>query len=462
VQRCNAGYPPQVPLRPEVVSEVHSWILPYRTNFQRQSAFILLFSIAALYCVGNYYFRFPQRESVHIHANHRLAQLSPSSYPLDRVIPLVSRTNAWGLMESIDFNDRSRFNPSLLSIPIPDSDPNKNPSFAMVVRDLDNTLYVEDGDYFTGTRSISAWLLDAPEFNDKERHRNSPLGQFSINAHSHDPLDTVVTANESNFPHGTTAIVEDYCRSIAGPEDPRLFWSHLGEPLLLYNSVGAFNSIHCRHLYLVDFRTVYPALNEILPAHFRSSPIRFQNSTPLIYDGQHSLQKNWAPFTDISGQVYLHTHLIPQTIYRISPHRSTHLPDFSSPATELSILEPVVVSTSHTNCITNLLGSSLDFGDTGAATEDFEIHHATQFLEVVLCTSSEVLSGSCDEDDPRNRIYMSLFHVVHSPNQRPRYYERRVITLNAISPFEYLSISKPLMFRRAPFPKPSVTFMANR
>jgi hypothetical protein len=78
------------------------------------------------------------------------------------------------------------------------------------------------------------------------------------------------------------------------------------------------------------------------------------------------------------------------------------------------------------------------------------IHQATPFLEVVLCSSTDVRSGACNEDDPINRLYLGIFHVLHSPDQRPRYYERRVVTLRPTPPFQYYSVSKPLIYRMVP------------
>jgi hypothetical protein len=393
--------------------------------------------------------------SISIKSHFSATDSSQSQSRLGNVIPLASRTNAWGLKEDIDFVDRICFNPSLLSLPFTDSNPDNNATFVMVVRDLDNTVFVEEGNYFTGTRSISAWLLQGPQIAGNSRYRWSPMERFANQAHSFNTLETVVTADEQLFPPGTTAVVENYCRSIAGPEDPRIFWSHLGEPLLMYNSIGAFNSIHCRHIYLVDLRSVYPGLNDTL-AHNFQSPIRFRNSTPLIYPGQQGLQKNWAPFTDATGQIYVHTDLVPQRIYKIALPEN-NLPGYFSPGTELNILQPVIASSSPQNCVTKVLdlhryAGENSSGDGEKSTDDPNvlIHQSTPFLEVVLCTSTDVLSGSCDEQDPRNRIYLGIFHVLHSPDQRPRYYERRVITLNSIPPFEYISISKPLIYRMTP------------
>lgn len=74
-------------------------------------------------------------------------------------------------------------------------------------------------------------------------------------------------------------------------------------------------------------------------------------------------------------------------------------------------------------------------------------HQSTPFLEAVLCTWEDAVSGACDANDTNNRIYMSLIHVRHPFN---RYYERRVVTLNSTSPWNYVSVSKPISYCMVP------------
>jgi hypothetical protein len=187
-------------------------------------------------------------------------------------------------------------------------------------------------------------------------------------------------------------------------------------------------------MYIVDLRSVYPILRDSLSDI--DAPTRFRESVPLIYANQTRLQKNWSPFTNAAGEVFLHTDLIPQTIYKLSTGDAA--PTFSSSAADLARLELVVKSTVDRNCITMAVNPD-DNPDTNV-----EIHQSTPFLEVVLCTSDAVRSGACDPKKPENRLYMSLFHVLH--NQSRRFYEPRIVTLSSTEPFEYVSVSKPLMY----------------
>ena len=358
-------------------------------------------------------------------------------------VPLISRRNFWGVSEEIEFPNRSCFNPTLLNIP---SRPGKisNGSLVVVARDEDREL--GEGDNFVKPHSIIACLLNLSEDDGGTQHRWSPMGQFGNRCHSFEQLETVVHSNDTFFPKCNPSTNEHWYDHIPGPEDPRIFWSHLGEPLLIYNSIGASNSDICRQMYLVDLRSVYPILRHILSDFDEPAPIRFAESVPLSYKDQTGLQKNWTPFTNTAGEVFVHTDLIPQTIYKLAlPDNS--VPTFSSPAVDLVTLELVTKSAVFENCITLSLDrsgySSIRPGDH--SNRDIEVHQSTPFLEVVLCTSTDALSGACDVDKPENRVYMGLIHILHAPN-RPRYYERRIVTLNSSSPFQYLSVSKPLMY----------------
>lgn len=353
----------------------------------------------------------------------------------------MSRSNFWGAWENLD---RVCFNPTFLGLPFLNS--SENGQFIVVARDPDNTTFHPSGDYdyFTGTRSISGSLLGLPPSKNTTRYRWSPAKQFSRQCHTTQTLEDIVHMDEKfarEIPEEQKA-----CFLTTGPEDPRIFYSHLGEPLLLYNSIGALHSTECRHFYIVDIRSVYPVLDEILEDSGKPALIRYKQSMPVLYKNQTGLQKNWMPFSDAAGNIYVHTDLIPQAIYKLSfPTSTTNYPTFHSPDTDLVTLEPIVNSSLYQNCI--LLALDLpDYElDNSRGDQPLVIHQATPFLDVVLCFYSEVLSGACDPEDPKNRVYMGIFHVLHRRDGH-RIYERRIVTLKSSPPFEYVSISKPLMY----------------
>jgi len=387
------------------------------------------------------------RNTAKVTATHRLATLKSDIH--SEVIPLISRTNFWGAWENLDCPDRVCFNPTLLGLPFRDS--NNDGHFVVIARDPDNTTFHPSGDYghFTGTRSICGSLLELAPSKNTTRYRWSPAERFSGRCHNTQTLEDVVHMDE-RFARDIPESQKD-CFLTTGPEDPRIFYSHLGEPLLLYNSIGAAHSTQCRHFYLVDVRSVYPVLDGILDNSVNPAPIRYSHSVPVLYNNQTGLQKNWMPFSDATGNVYVHTDLIPQAIYKLSlPSGPARHPNFHSPASDLVTLEPVVKSDVYQNCILLALGLPNYELDNSLGNQPLVIHQATPFLDVVLCFYNEVLSGVCDPEDPDNRVYMGLFHVLHRGGGH-RIYERRIITLKSTPPFEYVSISKPLMYRMIPF-----------
>jgi hypothetical protein len=174
-------------------------------------------------------------------------------------------------------------------------------------------------------------------------------------------------------------------------------------------------------------------------------PIRFPHSVPLIYDGLTGVPKNWAPFTNELGEVFVHTDLIPQRIYKVNLDDEP-LPSFHSPANKLAILEPVPfdLAADQRNCMERALNES-------GGPYWLEFHQSTPMLEVVLCTSAQIRAGICDPSDPVNRVFILIVHVVHRGYEFYELsYEARLITLNSTAPHNYISVSKPLEYCATP------------
>jgi hypothetical protein len=348
----------------------------------------------------------------------------------------MSGRNYWGIVEKLEFPDQDRFNPTLLSLPFLGS--KSNATFVVLARDWSEPEEKGNGKVIDKRTIIASLLHDS--FDPSGLHPLTPSKNYHNRCQSLRDLDDLVHSDKDLFPNCNPDTFEKHFMHVSGPEDPRIFWSHLGEPLLIYNSIGAKNSVLCRHMYIVDLRSVYPLLTELLTDIPHVPPIRYSESLPLIYENQTGLQKNWSPFSNAAGELFLHTDLVPQTIYKIPTIGEA--PTFSSPAADLSWLEPVVTSTVHANCITLVLEREENV-DKGV-----RIHQATTFLEVILCTSEDVSSGACDPKKPENRLYMSLFHVGLG-NMMPAY-EPRIVTMSVLEPFEYVSVSKPLTYSMTP------------
>ena len=355
-----------------------------------------------------------------------------------RVIPLLSKLDYWGLPINISFPNRHTFNPAILALPYPGED--MNASYVVVARD-EYKFPIDEHGYMYQPRAIYGGLLHLPPISDEEnrwRLREHPQAQ----THSALLLEDLIHSHETYFPKCEPEAL-DGLGTIQGPEDARVFWSHLGEPLMIYNSVSPKHSELCRHFYIVDLRAVYPAVAAIVGDTINPPPIRFRKSVPITYAGQSGFHKNWAPFTDANGDVYIQSHIVPQTIFKL---RTESLPSFDSQPADLISLDPVLRHPQEDeNCLT-------------IAFKGFRrrrLHQSTPFLDVVLCRSEDVRSGACNPDDPNNRVYMGLMHAQYHENPMPTLYEPRIVTMNATFPFNFLSISKPLAFGMTP---PSLQF----
>ena len=283
-------------------------------------------------------------------------------------------------------------------------------------------------------RNIFAGLLHV-ETSDIER--KSALTEYpKVQTHSVELLDKLIHSEDTYFPKCEPDL-EGGLGSIQGPEDPRLFWSHLGEPLIIYQSISPTNSELCRHFYIVDLRSIYSGAADIIADTVNPPPIRFKESVPIAYAGQSGFHKNWAPFTDANGDVFIHTRLTPQTIFKLKFNSSDSLPHFDSPPPDLINLEPVVRHPQEDeNCV------SIALRGVGKR----RLHQSTPFVDVVLCRSEDVRSGLCDPDDVNNHLYMSIIHVQHQTSDFKIVYEPRIVTINSSFPFNYISISKPLVY----------------
>jgi hypothetical protein len=342
------------------------------------------------------------------------------------VIPLVSQSNFWGSWEYVEFPPRDVFNPSFLQLP---NDTVSNGSFAVVAR--------EDGPWQRG-QPASRWIvggmvdLTDSEVEEDARLRWSITTGFAVTCRNVEQLPAKPYTDDTQFPKCKDS--PNWLKGIQGPEDPRLFWSHLGEPLMIFNSISAEHAEICRHLYLTDLRNIYGPVRDLLSSLEEPAPVRFTESVPLLYPGESGVQKNWAPFSDSSGGLYFHTDLIPQTIYKLkSGNDAFKVPTFSSSAEDLEDLEIIVNATSRDNCIT--------WAANQPAFKGFRVHQSTPFLDVVFCNYADVVSGICDPNDPANRLYIGVIHVMHN-----KLYERRIVTLNSTYPWNYVSVSKPLLY----------------
>jgi hypothetical protein len=161
-----------------------------------------------------------------------------------------------------------------------------------------------------------------------------------------------------------------------------------------------------------------------------------------MYPGQYGMSKNWAAFTNAIGEVFIHTNLVPQRIYKLRITGPDDLPHYNSPATQLPIMSPLPhdpIADSR-NCLATTLNLS--------NVHKVDLHQSSPMLEVILCTSDQIDSGVCDPSNPRNRVFIMLIQLVHRGDgtYNDLSYEPRIVTLNSTAPYNYLSVSKPFVY----------------
>ncbi|POY75273.1 hypothetical protein BMF94_1643 [Rhodotorula taiwanensis] len=199
-----------------------------------------------------------------------------------------------------------------------------------------------------------------------------------------------------------------------GPEDPRLFFTDDGQPLLIYSQNGRIPNV-CRALYIIDARMVIPGLDQALQRAGWNAPIQFREQTDLIRENQFNIEKNWSPFLGENDDLFFHVSLVPQQIYKYVPNLTLRPLDPLAPA--------------H-NCLTDLLGADMN---------RVHVHHATPLLRATLCKRGECVP------DTSNTVMFGIIHVKYHPLPY-LHYVRHIVTWNTTAPYEYLSVPKPLIY----------------
>jgi hypothetical protein len=414
--------------------------LIFRVFFKILAAFAL-----ALYLAGFFdWVHFtPSYLSINSHALDYLRRASTNSS--SPILPLISRRNFWGRPDLIVYQTTNIFNPSVLCLPYV---PNNH---AVYVSVASREQIVEETDENTKVRRqdlIGAMILDKQNrkaYYDRSRYfpKNTPLAR----GYSDDKMQDLVHSTQTVFPKCARESHNHWqwpwYKNMEGPENGRLVWSRLGEPLLIYLSVSPEESSLCRTLYLVDLRSVYPALDRFMAMTEQNPPIRFPHSVPLMYHGQVGFPRNWAVFTNAMDEVLIQTDLVPQRIFKLNLEDPDNLPRHDSPASDLVIMEslPDLVADEN-NCLALALNQTNSLYPV-------DLHLSSPMLEVLLCTANQINSGFCDPSDPRNRVFITLIQVAHRrgyTNDEVAY-EPRIVTLSSTAPHDYLSISKPLVYR---------------
>ncbi|GAA5957179.1 hypothetical protein JCM8115_003981 [Rhodotorula mucilaginosa] len=325
--------------------------------------------------------------------------LVPEGYPpsANKAKILESRSNPYGFMNLVDPYVGGAFNPSILVLP---DQAGLGWRHVFVSRGEEKYEVIQ-GEDTRWEKLIGCFLLPM-----KRAHLELPYLARESELWTLDlPAKRKVEYMRCHNP--------DYNQFI-GPEDPRLFFTNDGQPLLIYSQNGRMPNV-CRALYVIDARMVIPGLDKALQRAGWNAPVQFREQTDLIRENQYNIEKNWSPFLGENDELFFHVSLVPQQIYKYVPNLT------------LRPLDPLAPS--H-NCLTDLLGADMN---------RVHLHHATPLLRATLCKRGECVP------DVHNTVLMSIIHVKYHPLPY-LHYVRHVVTWNVTAPYEYISVSKPLTY----------------
>ncbi|KAJ8101586.1 hypothetical protein POJ06DRAFT_99196 [Lipomyces tetrasporus] len=197
-----------------------------------------------------------------------------------------------------------------------------------------------------------------------------------------------------------------------GHMDPRIFFSPMGEPLMV---VGMNGMTNCLSQYVIDLRAVVPGLADKM--NLDNVPVRYANLTELPRDDKAEVEKNWFLLYDETNVEYVHHEFKPRSISRADNGKNILGRQPHGPP----------------QCMKSLLK---DFSKTKDAANVY--HQATNSLRVTMC------DYPC-EPSIHNTVLVSLVHIKYK-NIYELFYRRIAIVTNVTAPFDIIARTNNLMF----------------
>ncbi|KAK9459489.1 uncharacterized protein V1516DRAFT_697017 [Lipomyces oligophaga] len=222
---------------------------------------------------------------------------------------------------------------------------------------------------------------------------------------------------EWSSPDGS-CVKHDYLAVKQGLLDPRIFFSPLGEPLMVVGSNGQKN---CLSQYVVDLRTLIPELTNKMRLH--NVPIRYWGMTELPRSANElqEVEKNWFLLYDSldSNKEYIHYDYATRSISASKqPEGETEFKSIANPTPQV---------------VTGLL---LDL--RGVEHAENELHQATNSLLVTMCDFPCIPTI-------HNTVLIEILHVKYL-NIFEVFYRRYAIVMNATAPFNIIGRTENLMY----------------
>ncbi|KAK9447217.1 uncharacterized protein V1518DRAFT_439016 [Limtongia smithiae] len=228
---------------------------------------------------------------------------------------------------------------------------------------------------------------------------------------------------EWTTPDGLCPAQRQFLALRSGLSDPRIFFSALGEPLMIVGTNGKHN---CLNQWIIDLRALIPELGERM--RLGDLPIRFAEMTEMTTPNIHEVDKNYfllhGPGSEFDvTQDFIHQDYLNRSISRLIPAEEStwddmNFPNIANPAPEL---------------ITSLLKK---YSDTSKYAST--LHQATNSLRVTLCDFPCIPTA-------HNTVIIEITHVKYK-NVYELFYRRYVIVMNATAPFDVLGRTSNIMY----------------
>ena len=200
---------------------------------------------------------------------YHITYLRTTSHTSSPVLPLISCRNFWGVYDWIVYPQYYVFNPSVLSLSVLE---NSNATLVVVARGEYSHLTTDEDDVYQ-PRDLIASLFEDTYNNELYREsRFYPPNEPDITAFSEQILDELILSADIYIPKCNVKEYKWY-RNIQGPENGRLFWTQLGEPLV-YLSNSPRTAIFVGH-YISSISEVFillsPTFSEQILRQFGST-----------------------------------------------------------------------------------------------------------------------------------------------------------------------------------------------
>ncbi|KAL9561381.1 hypothetical protein ACKAV7_014736 [Fusarium commune] len=233
-----------------------------------------------------------------------------------------------------------------------------------------------------------------------------------------------------------------------GPEDMKLFWTRIGEPLLIFTHQVDDENM-CQGQFLIDVRAAMPEIEQALGPEPSSllPPIRFESPTALRREAppgqephpRYQREKNWAPAqSPFSTDSELLLMAEPGQLFRWTSNDEPveSVVDAKDLRSAVEVPYPPNVKPGETwhseKSMTCMHDVMLD---------DRHVHQSTPMLSLTFCNR-----GTCEPDE-QNTVMLGMVQRRHDPPAAPfTWYDRRIAVYEAASPYRMVSVSKKLTY----------------